>query len=251
MAGRSVAGRRLRDDVDAVLGEDRPLLVCGEPGTGKLFVATHLHRRHEPSGARIVATARTRGEHTPAGRVLDHLPLSITVPPLRYRSEDVADLAPLLIGAHSTRRPVPRLLPATLRTLTRPDWPGNVRELGSVLATAVTRSLGSDIAHEHLPPEYRSSASRSGRASLRRAERDTVLEALAETHGTKLAAAERLGIARSTLYREDARARNRRETTCRCSRRGESAVTPGERARREELAPGWPKLDVPETRGLP
>jgi transcriptional regulator of acetoin/glycerol metabolism len=258
LPGRSVAGKRLREDVEAALTVPRPVLVCGEAGAGKLFVATYIHRRRsadEPltvldaraaqdnpelwtarlaasiargdtvvlrhldqllpelaarveglveqeSAARVLATVRTRGHRTPAGRVLDHFPISITVPPLRYRSEDIADLAPPLLAAHTAHRPVPRLLPGTLRTLTMFDWPGNVRELDAVLATAVTRSLGSDIAHEHLPPDYRSTRHWTGGSTLQRAERDVLLEALAETHGNKLAAAERLGIARSTLYRK-------------------------------------------------
>lgn len=235
-----------------------PLLVCGEAGTGKLFVATHLHRRRAGGDAltvldtltayedpqawvgrlaaslgrgdtvvlrhvdqlppdiaarvesavqnarpgRVFATARTRGDDSPAARVLDHFTVSVTVPPLRYRNDDIADLAPSLLAAHTTYRPVPRLLPATLRTLAALDWPGNVRELEAVLATAAVRSLGSDIAHGHLPPEYRSSRNRTGGRSLQRAERDIVMEALAETHGNKAAAADRLGVARSTLYRK-------------------------------------------------
>ena len=253
LVGRSIASRRLRDDVDAAVRADGPLLVCGEAGTGKLFVARHLHRRRggpltvldalaaqdDPAawmarltgclargdtvvlrhldelapdlarrveaavdGARVIATTRTRGQAAAVGRVLDHFPVSITVPPLRYRAEDIADLAPPLLAAHTPHRPAPRLLPGTLRTLRTLDWPGNVRELEAVLATAVTRSLGSDIAHEHLPPEYRSTNDRAGPSSLQRAERDIVMEALAETHGNKLAAAQRLGIARSTLYRK-------------------------------------------------
>jgi sigma-54 dependent transcriptional regulator, acetoin dehydrogenase operon transcriptional activator AcoR len=260
LAGRSAASVRLRDDVDTALRTNVPLLVCGEPGAGKLHVARYLHRRRtgdEPmavldalashddsaewvarlaavvgrqgtvllrhvdqlvpelaarlegmldaaseSGARVLATARGRGEHTAAARVLDHFPVSITVPPLRFRPEDIPDLAPALLAAHTNHRPVPRLLPGTVATLEALDWPGNVRELEAVLATAVTRSMGSDIALGHLPPEYRSTSSRAGRSSLRRAERDIVLEALAETQGNKLAAAERLGIARSTLYRK-------------------------------------------------
>lgn len=256
LPGRSVAGQRLRDDVDAALRPQGPVLICGEPGVGKLYVATHLHRRREDrqtvtvldalaahddhtawlarldssvasrgtvvlrhldelppklaprvegtidAAPAMIATARSRGEHTAASRVLDHFPVSITVPPLRYRNEDIADIAPLLLNAHTTRRPAPRLLPTTLRTLTKLDWPGNIRELEAVLTTAITRSLGSDVCHEHLPPEYRSSDNRTGSSSLQRAERDIVIEALAETHGNKLAAAERLGIARSTLYRK-------------------------------------------------
>ena len=112
-----------------------------------------------------------------------------------------AEAADLLVR-HATHRPLPRLQPGTLRTLRSLDWPGNVRELDGVLATAAGRSLGCDITHEHLPPEYRSTSNRTEHRSLQRAERDIVLEALAETHGNKLAAAERLGIARSTLYRK-------------------------------------------------
>ena len=258
LAGRSIATARLRDDVDAAVAAGGPLLVCGEVGTGKLFVATHLHRRRadgEPltvldartshddldgwmgrltssvtssasvvlrhldelvpqlaarvagvveraAPTRLLATARARGGHDEASRVLDHFPVSITVPPLRYRAEDIADLAPALLARDGTGPPAPRLQPSTLRTLTSLDWPGNVRELKAVLTTAAVRSLGSDIAHEHLSPEYRSPRSRSGPTSLQRAERDIVLEALAETRGNKQAAAERLGVARSTLYRK-------------------------------------------------
>jgi DNA-binding NtrC family response regulator len=154
------------------------------------------------SPRRVIATARTRGERTTAARVLDHFPFSLTVPPLRYRSDDIDDIAARLLAAHTLRRPLPRLLPSTLRTLAALDWPGNVRELEAVLATAVARSTGTVIALEHLPPEYRSTSSRTGGSSLQRAERDIVMEALAESRGNKLAAAERLGIARSTLYRK-------------------------------------------------
>lgn len=258
LPGRSLASQRLRDDVDAALQAHDPLLICGEPGVGKTFVANHLHQRRgceqtltvldartasddhsawiarldnglAGSGtvlvrhldeiapelaprvegiieaaptAQIIATARSRDERTVVGRTLDHFPVSLTVPPLRYRNEDIADIAPLLLAAHNTNQPTPRLRPNTLRTLTKLDWPGNIRELQAILTTAVTRSLGSDISHEHLPPEYRSTNNRTGDSSLQRAERDIVMEALAETRGNKLAAAERLGIARSTLYRK-------------------------------------------------
>lgn len=258
LPGRSVASARLRDDVEAAIVSGQRLLICGEPGTGKLFVASHIHRRrggsepltvldalasHDDPAAwmarltssvagggvvllrhldelspalatrvasvveqadatRLLATARGRGGPDEVSRILDHFPVSVTVPPLRFRGEDITDLAPQLLAEQSGGRSTPRLQPGTVRTLTTLDWPGNVRELKSVLSTAAVRSLGSDIGHEHLPPEYRSTGSRSGSSSLQRAERDTVLEALAETRGNKLAAAERLGVARSTLYRK-------------------------------------------------
>lgn len=253
LPGRSVAARRLRDDVEAALDTERPVLICGEAGTGKLHIAKHLHRRRGGGGqltvldavdaqddpgawaarvnqalaagdtvvlrrldqlpdgfdarmeavidgapaAKVIATTRVRK----GSRLFDHFPFSVTVPPLRYRLDDLPDLAPELLAAHTVQRPVPRLLAGTVRALAALDWPGNIRELESVLATAVKRSLGSDIGQEHLPPEYRSGTRAVG-ASLRRAERDIILEALAETRGNKVAAAERLGIARSTLYRK-------------------------------------------------
>jgi transcriptional regulator of acetoin/glycerol metabolism len=82
------------------------------------------------------------------------------------------------------------------------DWPGNLRELDAVLSAAVLRSMGSDIALVHLPAEYRRPAPRRRLPSLKRAERETILEALATSAGNKFAAAESLGIARSTLYRK-------------------------------------------------
>ena len=123
------------------------------------------------------------------------------VPPLRYRVEDIADIAPVIIKQRTGRSPAPRLQPPTLQTLTGLDWPGNIRELEAVRTSAAVQSMGSDITQAHLPPEYRSSPSRHGLALLARAERDTILQALADAAGNKLAAAQRLGIARSTLYR--------------------------------------------------
>jgi sigma-54 dependent transcriptional regulator, acetoin dehydrogenase operon transcriptional activator AcoR len=124
------------------------------------------------------------------------------VPPLRYRVEDIADIAPVIIKQRTGRSPAPRLQPPTLQTLTGLNWPGNIREQEAVLTSATVQSMGSDITQAHLPPEYRSSPSRHGLALLARAERDTILQALADAAGNKLAAAQRLGIARSTLYRK-------------------------------------------------
>ncbi|MFI5801073.1 sigma-54-dependent Fis family transcriptional regulator [Streptomyces sp. NPDC051677] len=260
LPGRSVAWDRLRRELDAVVDSRPPVLMSGEPGTGKLFLAQYVHQqkaggetltvldaftaqqdpdawlerlesgmamtgtlvvRHIDSlptalvprmgglledtaafRACLVATTRGRGEASASARLLDHFPVSVTVPPLRYRTEDIADIAPVLIRRHTPGPSCPRLQPGALQTLMGLDWPGNVRELEAVLTTALMRSLGSDISQVHLPPEYRFSPTRHRMAALERAERDTILQALADTGGNKLAAAERLGIARSTLYRK-------------------------------------------------
>lgn len=259
LPGRSAANACLRREIDALVESGLPVALCGEPGSGKLFVAKHLHKRWAPGEActvldgmvaqlnpetwlerfatcivtpgtvvlrhlddlpaelcprvlahlaagtghtGLIATARKRRGYGPAFRLLDHFPSTLVVPPLRFRVEDIADIAPVIIKQRAQSSPAPRLQPSTLQTLTGLDWPGNIRELEAVLTSAVARSMGSDITQAHLPPEYRSSPTRHRPASLERAERDTILRALADADGNKLAAAEKLGIARSTLYRK-------------------------------------------------
>jgi transcriptional regulator of acetoin/glycerol metabolism len=152
--------------------------------------------------ARVAATAGTPTADAPATRLLDHFPARVELPPLRHRPEDIADIALVLLRARADGGSHPRLQATTLQALMALDWPGNLRELDAVLSAAVLRSMGSDIALVHLPAEYRRPAPRRRLPSLKRAERETILEALATSAGNKFAAAESLGIARSTLYRK-------------------------------------------------
>ena len=61
---------------------------------------------------------------------------------------------------------------------------------------------GGDIGLSSVPQRYRCAPSRHRLASLERAERDAILQTLADVRGNKQLAAKRLGIARSTLYRK-------------------------------------------------
>ena len=65
--------------------------------------------------------------------------LGITLPPLRDRIEDIADLAAFFIDrtAQQTERSTPRLARDGLDWLCAHDWPGNVRELENTLFRAV------------------------------------------------------------------------------------------------------------------
>jgi len=65
--------------------------------------------------------------------------LGITLPPLRDRVEDIADLAAFFIDrtAQQTERATPRLARDGLDWLCAHDWPGNVRELENTLFRAV------------------------------------------------------------------------------------------------------------------
>lgn len=162
-----------------------------------------LLEQPRPSGARVIGTSRHPDGAAAAARLCDYFPARVELAPLRVRPEDIADLARVLLR----RRAGPNtagasLQPAALQTLMSLDWPGNIRELDAVLACALQRSLGADISLKYLPAGYREAPVWHRLSSLARVERETILATLADTAGNKLAAAQRLGIARSTLYRK-------------------------------------------------
>lgn len=70
--------------------------------------------------------------------------LTLSLPPLRQRLDDLAALAAHTLG------PDKALSPATLARLRQHAWPGNVRELGHVLARARVLADGRLIEPEHL-----------------------------------------------------------------------------------------------------
>lgn len=67
---------------------------------------------------------------------------TISLPPLRQRTDDIAYLAQRFIEEASVelRRPVQELVPTALDLLQRHDWPGNVRELRNVVRQAVLQT---------------------------------------------------------------------------------------------------------------
>ncbi len=68
--------------------------------------------------------------------------VTLTLPPLRERSGDVAALTQFFLDRHTrdAKRPGMTLSPAALNALTRYHWPGNIRELDNVIARAVVLS---------------------------------------------------------------------------------------------------------------
>lgn len=133
--------------------------------------------------------------------------VTIDVPPLRERLEDVYDLVPFFvkkIGDASGRSPMgihedvyPHLLSY--------EWPGNIRELENCIESMVAMSFHSFLTSEDLPVELLNSESvkacRDG-SLLERQTRQAILQALAATKGKIAPAARLLGIGRTTLYRK-------------------------------------------------
>ena len=131
--------------------------------------------------------------------------VTITLPPLRERKEDLADLAGHFLAVYSARtgKASAELAPDALEVFQRYSWPGNVRELENVIERAVTLNTKSRILAEDLPEAIRKPAPAVG-LSLEEIERGHIIRVLQETKGNVKAAAGVLGIDRKTLYRKAA-----------------------------------------------
>jgi NtrC-family two-component system response regulator AlgB len=134
--------------------------------------------------------------------------VTLRVPPLRERREDIPDLARAIVAdlGATHRRDAPALTPAAEAALVAYAWPGNVRELCNVLERAVILASGPAITPDLLPEELRSAAPPPSKGdgaddSLEAAERRHIAAVLARAP-TLDAAAKALGIDPSTLYRK-------------------------------------------------
>jgi two-component system response regulator AtoC len=137
--------------------------------------------------------------------------LTITVPPLRERREDIPQLANHLVRKLAARRKLPpaNLTPAALNLLQSREWPGNVRELEHALERALILSRGAPIASEHLAaapampavdPFQDVPLEEGMHVLVARLERRLIERALALAEGNRTRAAELLKISRRLLY---------------------------------------------------
>src|SRR5213594_392259 len=81
--------------------------------------------------------------------------ITIDLPPLRQRKEDIPLLVEFFLRKYSdeNERPVRRITTEALRPLMTYSWPGNVRELENVVERAVVLSSSTDIGPELLPDQ--------------------------------------------------------------------------------------------------
>jgi Nif-specific regulatory protein len=135
--------------------------------------------------------------------------VSITLPPLRERREDIPLLATYFVQKYSREagRPVGGITPAAHAILKNYPWPGNVRELQNAIERAVV--LGTS---DHIRPEDLSEALLETRQSaetevvryheaVNKAKRDLILRALEETGGNFTEAAKLLDLHPNYLHR--------------------------------------------------
>jgi two-component system response regulator HydG len=135
--------------------------------------------------------------------------ISVPLPPLRERKEDIPVLAKhfLSVFSEKNRRMIKGFQPKTLDLFMRHDWPGNVRELENTIERCVIMTRSEYISPGDLPmniqalngdPEEDNTGVRPG-WSMREVERDLIIKTLEQTDGNKTRAAEILGINRKTL----------------------------------------------------
>ncbi len=133
--------------------------------------------------------------------------VSISLPPLRERREDI----PLLVDHFLERfrrlkgKEISGISPEALRVVMNHEFPGNVRELENIIEHAFVLCSGDHIQPRHLPPELAGGAAggeqHSG-MSLEEAECHHIEQTLHRHDGDRKAAAEELGIHRTTLWRK-------------------------------------------------
>ena len=224
---------------------DRPgILVSAGEGTvlldevGEIPMATQVkllrvlqERRVKPVGsatevpfnARVLAaTNRRLDDDVKAGRFREDLyyrlnVITIEVPPLRSRREDIPELAVHFLSrvAEELGRPSLRFAPDAVDLLARYAFPGNVRQLQNVVERAATLSETDLLGPESLPPAVRGvpeppdasgEVTLADEFSLERflddAERHYLEAALRKSGGAKMRAAALLGLSfRSFRYR--------------------------------------------------
>ena len=137
--------------------------------------------------------------------------ITIDLPPLRQRKEDIPLLAGFFLNRYSeeNERPTRRLTPEALRPLLTYSWPGNVRELENVVERAVVLSTGVEIGPELLPDHIAGRAAafsvleRHADASLfdimEDCERQIIVEMLEKCNWNQTDAAEHFHVPLSTL----------------------------------------------------
>lgn len=134
--------------------------------------------------------------------------LTLHLPPLRERSEDIPELAESILerlGVETGKRL--ELTAGALEQLSRYDWPGNIRELHNVLERALLLTRGPRIEASQLALDRRGSLAVESRSdgdlfqgTLEEVERRYIEQILRQENGQVDRAADRLGVPRSTLY---------------------------------------------------
>ncbi|SHK38127.1 sigma 54-interacting transcriptional regulator [Desulforamulus aeronauticus] len=135
--------------------------------------------------------------------------VTLEVPPLRERPEDIPELVKLLMEklAWQLGCSPKTLTPSALNTLLSYSWPGNVRELENLLERILNMIDDDTITVNQISPYiHKDKVSKAAveirpmKEAIESLERNLILNTLDSTAGDCLAAARLLQISKSTLY---------------------------------------------------
>jgi transcriptional regulator with PAS, ATPase and Fis domain len=192
----------------------------------------HLQGLPDPH-ANVRVIASTSGDLQRAvseGRLREELffrvnVLSVQLPPLRERREDIPELAEYFLKSYAAQynAPYDHLSEPTMSQLMAHDWPGNVRELDNVIRRVVLLGTNATVTTElrtpspaagstapvvagSVPVPQETPTMRSlkehARLAAREAERTLILRTLEQTHWNRKEAAALLGISYKALLKK-------------------------------------------------
>lgn len=142
--------------------------------------------------------------------------VTLRVPPLRERLEDIPMLVQHFIRSFSNRQrtPVMRVNPSVYRYMQSRPWPGNIRQLQHEVERALIFSEGEELEVDDFRPseifsnEYSANRqptqTKHGEAlkdTLERVELEKISDAMARHNDNKKRVSEELGVSRSYLYK--------------------------------------------------
>jgi DNA-binding NtrC family response regulator len=210
-------GTLLLDEIDTLgLEQQANLLRVIETGEYEPVGSNETHHCR----ARIIAASnRDLEDGVKEGKFREDLyyrlqVLTLLLPPLRERPEDIMPLAQGLVKHFSNkfRKEATSVSPEALAMLTAYSWPGNIRQLENVIQHAVLLSSGPELLTAHLPRQVKdniSPAVESGSArskllieSRQAIERAHIHQVLKKCNYRRVRAAEALGVSRATLYKK-------------------------------------------------
>lgn len=136
--------------------------------------------------------------------------VSIPIPPLRERMEDIPELIQLYLKEFSIKykKPIPNIDPEVMYLFMENSWDGNIRQLRNTIERIMILADEDTITPKHLPTQFHKPSPITTNHLIheetlslsKSSEKDEIQYALQKTYGNKSAAAKLLGISRMTLY---------------------------------------------------
>ncbi|MCQ9208881.1 MAG: sigma-54 dependent transcriptional regulator [Omnitrophica bacterium] len=212
-------GTILLDDIDALTLELQVKLL--RVLQHKEFERLGDHKTIKVDLRIIVATNHNLEKAVAEGRFREDLyyrinVISINIPPLRERKEDIALLVEHFVKLYAKEnfKTIKGISRDALQMLSNYRWPGNIRELENIVERAIILDTDGVIARDDLPEiilnesmvlHPSSVSDKQGgpvtlKDALREPEKVYILKVLKEVGGNKKKAARKLGVNRTTLY---------------------------------------------------